>query len=55
LIGVRMEQAKVLLRETNIPVSKICQMVVYYDLKHFRHTFEKMTGVKPTVYRKMYG
>lgn len=55
LIGVRMEQAKVLLRETNIPVSKICQQVGYNDLKHFTHTFEKATGVKPTVYRKMYG
>lgn len=55
LIGVRMEQAKILLRETNIPVSKICQQVGYNDLKHFTHTFEKMTGVKPTVYRKMYG
>ena len=55
LIGVRMEQAKILLRETNIPVSKICQQVGYNDLKHFTHTFEKTTGVKPTVYRKMYG
>lgn len=55
LIGVRMEQAKILLRETNIPVAKICQQVGYNDLKHFTHTFEKATGVKPTVYRKMYG
>lgn len=55
LIGVRMEQAKILLRETNVPVSKICQQVGYNDLKHFTHTFEKTTGVKPTVYRKMYG
>ena len=55
LINVRMEQAKVLLRETNTPVSKICQQVGYNDLKHFTHTFEKATGVKPSVYRKMYG
>lgn len=55
LIGVRMEQAKILLRETSVPVSKICQQVGYNDLKHFTHTFEKATGVKPTVYRKMYG
>lgn len=55
LIGVRMEQAKILLRETSIPVSKICRQVGYNDLKHFTHTFEKTTGVKPTVYRKMYG
>ena len=55
LINVRMEQAKVLLRETNTPVSKICQQVGYNDLKHLTHTFEKATGVKPSVYRKMYG
>lgn len=55
LINVRMEQAKVLLRETNTAVSKICQQVGYNDLKHFTRTFEKMTGVKPSVYRKMYG
>ena len=55
LINIRMEQAKVLLRETTIPVSKICQQVGYNDLKHFTHTFEKVAGVKPTVYRKLYG
>ena len=55
LINIRMEQAKVLLRETTIPVSKICQQVGYNDLKHFTHTFEKAAGVKPTVYRKLYG
>ena len=55
LINVRMEQAKVLLRETNTPVAKICQQVGYNDLKHFTHTFVKVTGVKPSVYRKMYG
>lgn len=55
LINVRIEQAKILLRESNIPVSKVCQQVGYNDLKHFTHTFEKITGVKPTVYRKLYG
>lgn len=55
LINVRIEQAKRLLRESNIPVSKVCQQVGYNDLKHFTHTFEKATGVKPTVYRKLYG
>lgn len=55
LINIRIEQAKILLRETNIPVSKVCQEVGYNDLKHFTHTFEKATGVKPTIYRKLYG
>lgn len=55
LINVRIEQAKVLLRETNISVSEICRKVGYNDLKHFTHTFEKAAGVKPAVYRKLYG
>lgn len=55
LIKVRMEQAKVLLRETNISVGEICRKVGYNDLKHFTHTFEKFSGVKPAIYRKLYG
>lgn len=55
LINVRMEQAKILLRESNLPVAEICRRVGYNDLKHFTHTFEKAAGVKPGVYRKLYG
>ncbi len=55
LIGVRMEQAKILLRETNLPTAEICRKVGYNDLKHFTHTFEKTAGVKPSMYRKLYG
>lgn len=55
LINVRMEQAKLLLRETNLPITEICRRVGYNDLKHFTHTFEKATEVKPSTYRKLYG
>lgn len=55
LIQVRMEQAKILFRESNLPASEICRRVGYNDLKHFTHTFEKTTGVKPSTYRKLYG
>lgn len=55
LINVRMEQAKILLRETNLPVSEVCRRVGYHDSKHFTHLFEKATGVKPSTYRKLYG
>lgn len=55
LTGVRMEQAKILLRESNISVAEICRRVGYNDLKHFVHTFEKLSGVKPSTYRKLYG
>ena len=55
LINVRIEQAKIILRESNVSIAEVCKKVGYNDLKHFNHTFEKMTGVKPTTYRKLYG
>lgn len=55
LINVRIEQAKVLLRETNYPIVEICHRVGYNDLKHFTQTFEKVTEIKPSTYRKLYG
>lgn len=55
LMRVRMEEAKNLLRETNMPVAEICEKVGYNDRKHFTHTFHKMTGVNPAEYRKLYG
>lgn len=55
LINVRMEQAKLLLRDSNQSVSGICKQVGYHDVKHFNQTFEKSTGLKPSAYRKLYG
>ncbi len=55
LIAVRMEKAKEILRESNSSVAEVCRMVGYNDVKHFTHTFEKTVGVKPAVYRKLYG
>lgn len=55
LINIRMDQARVLLRESNLSVSEICHRVGYNDIKHFTHTFEKTAGVKPATYRKLYG
>ena len=55
LTRVRMEEAKTLLRETNLPVADICEKVGYSDRKHFTHTFHKATGLNPAEYRKLYG
>ncbi|MDD3204679.1 MAG: response regulator [Lachnospiraceae bacterium] len=55
LINIRVEQAKILLRESNVSVADICKSVGYNDLKHFTHTFDKATGLKPGAYRKLYG
>lgn len=55
LTSVRMEQAKILLRESTCSVTEICHRVGYNDLKHFVRIFEKATGLKPAAYRKLYG
>lgn len=55
LTHVRIEQAKVLLRDTNLPVAEICERVGYSDLKHFTATFKKTTSLNPGQYRKLYG
>lgn len=55
LTRVRMEQAKELLSQTNLPVSQICMRVGYNDLKHFNQVFKKETDLSPGQYRKLYG
>ena len=55
LMNVRIDAAKVLLKEDNRPVAEICTMVGYNDLRNFNRVFEQLTGVKPAVYRKLYG
>lgn len=54
LRGVRMDEAKRLLKETNSSVAVICGDVGYNDIKHFSASFRKVTGVKPSEYRKLY-
>jgi two-component system response regulator YesN len=54
LRGVRMNEAKRLLKETNLSVAVICNSVGYNDIKHFSSSFRKATGVKPSEYRKLY-
>ena len=55
LTRVRIDKAKELLRETNMPVAEVCEKVGYSDRKHFTHTFHKMTGVNPAEFRRLYG
>jgi two-component system response regulator YesN len=54
LTRVRMERAKELLQETNLPVSEICELIGYNDIKHFTGAFKKMTSLSPGQYRKLY-
>jgi two-component system response regulator YesN len=54
LHDVRMGEAKRLLRDTNLPVSAVCECVGYTDLKHFSGSFRQTTGIKPSEFRKLY-
>jgi len=54
LTGVRVDEAKRLLKETNLSVPLVCEAVGYSDTKHFTATFRKTTGIKPGEYRKLY-
>ena len=48
---IRMEQAKKLLRETNLQVKEISIAVGYEDAKLFMRRFKKYTGKSPGQYR----
>lgn len=54
LTQVRIDQAKELLRETDLSVAEVCEAVGYSDRKHFTQTFHKMTGVNPAEFRRLY-
>ena len=54
LTGVRIEKTKDLLRNSDNPVTEICRMVGYSDLKHFNRIFHREIGMTPGEYRKVY-
>ena len=54
LVGIRMEEAKKLLRDTNEAVYVIGERVGYKDAKYFSQQFVKVVGIKPAEYRKLY-
>ena len=48
---IRCENAKELLKETNLSVAEIGSAVGYISPAHFSHQFKKMTGVSPSNWR----
>lgn len=55
LSNVRVDRAKELLQDTDLPISEVCREVGYSDMKHFVQLFRKATGLNPGQYRKLYG
>jgi AraC-like DNA-binding protein len=49
---VRIEQAKILLRNPNLRVSEIAYEVGFQSLTHFNRVFKRLEGRAPTLYRR---
>ncbi len=52
LLTLRLGKAKTLLKETELPVKEVGEMVGYYDTSGFIRRFKRETGVTPAQYRK---
>ncbi|TXK85612.1 response regulator [Paenibacillus sp. N3.4] len=49
---IRMNKAKVLLRNPHLRISQVAEMVGYQDEKYFSKVFKKQEGISPNEYRK---
>ncbi|MDF2921342.1 MAG: transcriptional regulator, AraC family [Paenibacillaceae bacterium] len=54
LCQVRMEHAKIMLRETSLPIQEIAEKVGYLHQMSFIRAFKKMVGTTPGDYRKVH-
>lgn len=52
LSEIRIEKATDYLKNTNLFVYEICDMVGYHDIKYFYKIFKKMKGCSPSEYRE---
>lgn len=54
LSGIRIEQAKRLITETDLSITAISERVGYQDARYFSRIFLKTVGVQPTAYRRLH-
>ena len=47
----RIDHARLLLEDTDLPVTEICYNTGFNDLTHFSRTFKKITGISARAYR----
>ncbi|MEG0110359.1 MAG: helix-turn-helix transcriptional regulator, partial [Oscillospiraceae bacterium] len=53
--NLRMERAKKLLAETNIPLKELGYETGYYNVSSFIRRFKQTQGLTPGDYRRLYG
>lgn len=51
LLNVRINQARLLLRTSDLPISAIAEQLGYYDTSHFIKQFKQAVGKSPNSYR----
>ncbi len=51
LTSLRIEEAKKLLKETNMSIREVSENIGYGDQNYFTRVFKKVTGMSPSVYR----
>ncbi|EKN69748.1 two-component response regulator [Neobacillus bataviensis LMG 21833] len=51
IVNIRMERAKTLLKNSEMKIYDIANMIGYQDDKYFRKVFKKVVGVTPNEYR----
>jgi len=51
----KLSKAKIMLRDTNFPISVIAEKIGYYDASHFASFFKKETGFSPSKFRDWTG
>ena len=54
LLGIRIDNAKKLMRETELKTFEIAEKVGIKDSRYFSKVFKKMTGVTPTEYKQQF-
>ncbi len=55
LTKIRLDRSQELLADTSMSVKEIAMAVGYPDEKYYSRLFKKITGIKPTDYRRLYG
>lgn len=52
VVGIRMEEAKLLVGRTSMRISEIAERLGYSDIAYFSNTFKKLIGKTPLEFRK---